>query len=59
MANQALVTRRRVAGYHGPRRPFNDAASPTSRPTWAMQLAKRAWGERWRRRSARVAASTE
>jgi hypothetical protein len=24
MANQALVTRRRTAGYHGPRRPFND-----------------------------------
>jgi len=27
MANQALVTRRRTAGYHGPRRPFNDAGS--------------------------------
>jgi len=24
MANQALVTRRRTAGYHGPRWPFND-----------------------------------
>ena len=27
MANQALVTRRRPAGYHGARRPFNDARS--------------------------------
>src|SRR4026209_1487700 len=27
MANQALVTRRRPAGYHGPRRPLHDAGS--------------------------------
>ncbi len=38
MANQALVTRRRTAGYHGPRRPFNDVGS--ARPAPARRVIR-------------------
>jgi hypothetical protein len=49
MANQALVTSRRTAGYHGPRRPFNDTGRWRRRRSWPKLRAENVSGGGWLR----------